>query len=90
MATILQQLPRSTTAYQENKRTTYQYGEVEICIDSRPKIPTYLEIEGPNVEAVEQMLKLLGLAGKDVGDMGVIEVYEKYGLHLHSYNILTF
>jgi hypothetical protein len=32
--------------YEENKRILYIYdNDVEICIDTRPKIPTYLEIE---------------------------------------------
>ena len=90
MAAILQQLERNTTAYQENKRTTYLYEDTEICIDSRPKIPTYLEIEWPDTESVQKTLKLLELEGRDVGDMGVIEIYEKYGMDLHSYKVLTF
>ncbi len=45
MATILQQLEWNVTAYQENKRTLYVLDNVEMCIDSRPKIPAFLEIE---------------------------------------------
>lgn len=90
MAKILQKLPWETTAYQENKRKVYMLDDIEFCIDSRPKIPTYLEIESTDIEKVKKWLEILWLTGKDEGDIGVIETYAKYGINLHSYKILKF
>lgn len=90
MAQILQKLTRETMVYQENKRKVYSRNDVEFCIDTRPKIPTYLEIEAPSKEQVEEALKALGLEGQDVGDMGMIEIYNNHGIDLHSYDVLKF
>lgn len=90
MAEILQKLSRETMVYQENKRKTYLLNDIEFCIDSWPKIPTYLEIEGPTQEAVHKWLEIVWCIGKDEGDIGVIEIYEKYGFDLHTYKVLKF
>lgn len=90
MAEMLQKLERQTMVYQENKRKVYSRNDSEFCIDTRPHVPTYMEIEAPSKEQVEEALKLLWLEGQDVGDMGMIAVYEKYGMNLHSYKELKF
>jgi adenylate cyclase, class 2 len=66
MAEMLQKLERGTMVYQENKRKLYVLKDVEFCFDTRPFVPTYLEIEASSKEQVEEALKLLGLEGKDV------------------------
>lgn len=90
MAEILQKLPWNVTAYQENKRKVYLLNEIEFCIDSWPRIPTYLEIEWFSKEKVQEWLELLWFVGKDEWDIGVIEIYQKYGIDLHSHKILKF
>lgn len=90
MAEMLQKLERGTMVYQENKRKVYSRNDVEFCFDTRPMVPTYLEIEAPSKEQVEEALKLLWLEGKDVWDMWMIELYAKHGLDLHSYKVLKF
>ena len=90
MEAMLLNLQWNKSLYQENKRSIYMLNDVEICIDSRPKIPTYLEIEGPNVESVKTVLQQLWLEGKDEGDIWVIETYRKYWLDLHSFKELKF
>jgi hypothetical protein len=42
------------------------------------------------VEVVKTVLEKLGLQGQDVGDMGGVEIYKKYGLDIHSYKELKF
>lgn len=59
MAEILQKLERGTMVYQENKRKVYSRNDIEFCIDTRPLIPTYMEIEAPSKEQVEEALKVL-------------------------------
>lgn len=39
-------------AEQESYRETWTFGDVEICIDTWPWIPTFLEIEGPSEKSV--------------------------------------
>ena len=90
MAELLQKLERKTMVYQENKRKVYSRNDIEFCIDTRPMIPTYLEIEAPSKEQVEEALKTLWLEWKDVGDMWMIEIYNNHNIDLHSYNILKF
>lgn len=90
MAEILQKLPWNTTAYQENKRKVYVYDNIEFCIDTWPSIPTYLEIESTSLEKVQQWLELLWLTGKDIWDVGMVEIYKKYGIDLHSHKVLKF
>lgn len=90
MVQILQKLKREVMVYQENKRKVYLLNDIEFCIDSRPKIPIYLEIESTSVEKVKEWLELLWLTGKDEWDLGVIETYAKYGIDLHSYPVLKF
>ena len=90
MEAMLLNLQWNKSLYQENKRIVYVIDNVEICIDSRPRIPTYLEIEWPTVESVQEVIKKLWLEGKDEGDIWVIEIYERYGLDLHSFKELKF
>ena len=47
-------------AHQETKREIWKYGEVEICIDTWPWIPTFIEIEGPTEESVWEVADKLG------------------------------
>jgi adenylate cyclase, class 2 len=90
MAELLQKLEWQTMVYQENKRKVYSRNDVEFCIDTRPMIPTYLEIEAPSKEQVEEALKKLWLEGKDVGDMWMIEIYENHDINLHDHKVLKF
>lgn len=90
MAAILKTLERNVTAYQENKRKMYILNDIEFCIDSRPMIPSYLEIEAKALEKVHEWLALLWFTGKDEWDIGVIEIYEKYWIDLLNHKILKF
>lgn len=76
--------------YQENKRAKFELDDIEFTLDTWPRIPTYLEIEAKSEAKVHEGLKLLGLTGKDVGHMGTITIYSKYGIDLHSIKELTF
>ena len=59
MAKIMQKIERKDSAYMENKRKVYVRDDVEFCIDTRPMIPSYLEVEAPSKEQVEEVLKLI-------------------------------
>ncbi|EKE27125.1 MAG: hypothetical protein ACD_4C00032G0003 [uncultured bacterium (gcode 4)] len=89
-AEILNKLNFLDKYYQENKRTVYKLDDMEFCIDSWPKIPTYLEIESDNEEKVKEWLKLLWLESHVYWDFWSIRIYEKYWLDIHSFKTLKF
>lgn len=70
--------------YQESHRIMYELNEIEFCLDTWPQIPTYLEVESTSEEKVEEGLEILGLKGKEIGNVTVVHVYEKYGIDLHK------
>ena len=47
-------------ARQETKREIWKLGGVEICIDTWPWLPTFIEIEGPTEESVWETANKLG------------------------------
>lgn len=76
--------------YQENKRHKFVLNKIEYTLDSWPKIPTFLEIEGESEEKVHEGLKLLELEGKTHAHYGLLTIYKKYGIDLHSYKEIKF
>jgi len=76
--------------YQENKRVKFILNDIIFTLDTWPMIPTLLEIEAPSEEKVKEGLKLLGLEGKDVGHIGIIQIYKRYGIDLHRFPELKF
>ena len=74
--------------YQENNRIQYVLDDVEIDIDTWPKIPTYLEIEGGSEEEVMNIVKLLGFNESDVTAKDVENIYLDYGIDLKEINEL--
>jgi len=76
--------------YQENKRHKFVLGELEFTIDTWSKIPTILEIEGKNEEMVKEGLKLLGLENVENAHYGLLNIYSKYGIDLHSFKEIRF
>lgn len=90
-AEILEELGYDAKAIQENKRIRYLYGDIEIDIDTWPLIPTYVEIEGRNVESVEQFLKKIDYDKEKITTLDVENVYrEYYGIDINHYPNLTF
>ncbi len=92
---LLNKMLRSGKYYQENKRKIFMYTldswkQIEFSLDSWPMIPRYLEVESEDEETVRIWLDLLGLTWKDVWDMGVKNVYSKYNIDLHKYEVLKF
>ncbi len=87
---MLESLGFKSKAFQENKRESYKLGEASIEIDSWPKIPPYLEVEGENESVVYQALEKLGIKKEETTSIGVREVYAKYGFDIHSFKELKF
>lgn len=89
-AEIFKKLPFHRTFYQENKNHVFHLKDIEFSIDTWPHIEPYMEIEASSKDKVAEGLELLGLIGKDVGDLDVGILYEKKGIDIHAYEELKF
>lgn len=77
-------------AEQESYRETWEYGKVEICIDTWPWIPTFVEIEGPNEDAVWETAKELGFSRGKAKFGSVDTTYQHYyGIETDLVNLHT-
>ena len=56
-------LPHRT--FQESKRETWQYGDIEVVLDEWPWLNPYIEIEGPTEEGVKKAAADLGFSWDD-------------------------
>ena len=64
---------------------------MEVDIDTWPKIPTYLEIEGTSEEEVYNALQLLGIPKEKATSLDVQSIYEEiYGIDLDKEPNLSF
>ena len=63
----------------DDKRIQYILDDVEIDIDTWPKIPTYLEIEGKDKESVNKIIKKLNIDESKISTLDVQSLYEYYG-----------
>lgn len=88
---ILGELGYKPRGIQENKRMKYNLNGVEVDIDTWPKIPTYLEIEGISETEVYNTLKLLGIPKEKATSLDVQSIYgEIYGIDLDKEPNLSF
>ena len=88
---ILGELGYKPRGIQENKRIKYNLNGVEVDIDTWPKIPTYLEIEGTSEAEVYNTLELLGIPKEKATSLDVQSIYgEIYGINLDEEPNLSF
>ena len=88
---ILNELGYQPRAIQENKRIKYNLNGVEVDIDTWPRIPTYLEVEGKNEEEVYKTLELLGIPKEKAITLNTQSIYKEiYGIDLTKEPLLSF
>lgn len=88
---ILNELGYKVRGIQENKRIKYDLNGVEVDIDTWPRIPTYLEIEGKNEEEVYKTLEILGISKDKAISLNTQSIYrEYYGIDLSNEPLLSF
>lgn len=76
---------------QEKKRHTFVLDNVTIDIDSWPKIPPYVELEGKSKKALQSVAKKLGLPWKKVVIKDALAVLEEnYQLPVGKLRYFTF
>lgn len=77
-------------AIQETYREIWTYDKIEICIDTWPWIPTFMEIEGPSEEEVWGLADRLGLDRKTAKFGSVDTTYQHYyGIDTDVVNLHT-
>lgn len=76
--TLLKACGLKPKAEQESTRETWVYGDVEICIDTWPWIPTFVEVEGPSEKSVWDTAKKLGLKRENSKFGSVDTTYQHY------------
>lgn len=75
---LLQGCGLEIKARQETKREIWKFGEVEICIDTWPWLPTFIELEGPTEDSVWSLAKKLGLDKSKAKFGSVDTTYQHY------------
>lgn len=65
-------------SYQETKRERWDLDGVDVTIDTRPWIPTFVELEAPTEEKLEEAAKVLGLGWSLVLHGSVETAYQHY------------
>ena len=63
---LLEKLGFILYRHQQKKRHTFELGDVMIDIDTWPRIPTYVELEGPSEKRLQEVAQILGLNWEDV------------------------
>lgn len=76
---------------QQKKRHTFVLDGVNVDIDTWPKIPTYLELEGDSEEDLKKIAKKLGLEWEKADFHNARWVIENiYNIPVSTYKVFTF
>lgn len=78
MCAIYEHIGLVANSYQETRRESWKLGDVEIEIDTWPWIPTFLEVEGLNEQAVKDVADKLQLDWNTALFGDVTAVYTQY------------
>lgn len=89
-AEILKKIPFKRKFYQESKRKLFVLDDIEFSIDTWPMLDPVMEIESSSNERVREALNMIGLKGKDIGDVSWNTLYDNIGIHLHDVKSLKF
>lgn len=79
---IVEQTGLKRILIQQKKRVSYIYPPlaVRFDIDTWPKLPPYLEVEGSDVEVISRGLELIGFSINKASAISGKELFEKYGV----------
>ena len=88
---LLNVLGYKAKGYQENKRIRYLLNNVEIDIDSWPKIPTYVEFEAQNEQDIKKIELALGIDNSKITNLNCEDIYKEiYGINVKAIKDLRF
>ncbi|GAA2609836.1 class IV adenylate cyclase [Streptomyces axinellae] len=80
----------SHRSYQENRRSSWLLDGVRLEIDTWPRIPPYLEIEGDDEEQVWQTAERLGIPKAELTSENTQKIYARYDIDLDTITDLRF
>ncbi len=89
---LLEDLGYFFERHQIKMRIAYDYKNTEIVIDKWPKLPPYVEVEGPTREEIDEAVLMLGYKVEDAIVINTDDVYSKIGIDIYSkeYSDLSF
>lgn len=73
---LLEQVDLVHKSFQESRRETWSFGDVEVVIDEWPHLNAYVEVEGASEEGVKRAAEALGFVWADAVFGSVTEVYQ--------------
>lgn len=77
--------------HQQKYRHTFVLDQVTIDIDTWPKIPSYVELEGPNEKQIKQVASMLGFDWQQRIISNARQLIEEhYSIPVSSYKFFTF
>ncbi len=79
---MLEKIGLKSKGYQENKRIEYQLDGAQVCIDTWPKIPPYMEIEAASKRDVLNCAKRLGFSESELTGKNTEKIYLDYGIDI--------
>ena len=80
--TLFESIGLVVYAHQEKKRMSWKLGDIVFDLDTYPVMKSYLEIEGPSEEEINNMIKKLGLESHETWSDGERTLIEnKHGLN---------
>ena len=74
----------------EKYRHTFKLGCVTVDIDTWPKVPVYMEIEGPSVASLKGFCDKMGMDWEKRFDGDAREVFRHYGYDMDKLSVITF
>ena len=77
LSKFFKQLCLKQALYYEKKRTLYRYGKTKFEIDEHPRIPVFLEIEGPSPSAIKKAITWLGLGNNEQSSETIEELLKR-------------
>ena len=87
---ILEELGYTKRSIQENKRIRYILNDVEIDIDTWPKLNTYVEFESNSLDKIKKVISLLGFDYNDAVTDDADDIYMSLGYTREDLNNLKF
>lgn len=75
---------------QEKKRISWEKGEIKFDLDTYPRIPSFLEVEGPTWEQVDAAIIELGFTLEDKKICSATQIYTMNGMRDKDYIKMTF
>ncbi|CAM2797955.1 class IV adenylate cyclase [Streptomyces albus] len=77
-------------SYQENRRSSWSLDGVRLEIDTWPRIPPYLEIEGDDEAQVRHTAERLGIPESELTSENTQKIYARHGIDLDTIAELRF